>query len=164
MELWTDLSSVYRCESRRGMLGTYSVLRKQRFPRAASRNNSLHSMQAPAKLADTLGDGTPPPTPASSAKMQVTQLLWDATCTWRPPPSVEHSHPTEGWPALVGGTSEPQSAEPTDAQLVQHDALVEAGCELGQGFHFARPVDPDELRRMLEAWPNAWAAPLTTPA
>jgi len=96
--------------------------------------------------------------------MQVTQLLWDATCTWRPSPSVEHSHPTEGWPALVGGTSEPQSAEPTDAQLVQHDALVEAGCELGQGFHFARPVDPDELRRMLEAWPNAWAAPLTTPA
>jgi len=52
--------------------------------------------------------------------MQVTQLLWDATCTWRSAPSVEHSpsHPTEGWPALVGGTSEPQSAESTDAQLV----------------------------------------------
>ena len=43
----------------------------------------------------------------------------------------------------------------------QHEALVEAGCELGQGFHFARPVDPEELERMLEAWPNAWAAPLT---
>jgi EAL domain-containing protein (putative c-di-GMP-specific phosphodiesterase class I) len=38
----------------------------------------------------------------------------------------------------------------------QHEALVEAGCELGQGFHFARPVEPAELERVLETWPNAW--------
>ena len=38
----------------------------------------------------------------------------------------------------------------------QHEALVEAGCELGQGFHFARPVEPAELERILESWPNAW--------
>jgi EAL domain-containing protein (putative c-di-GMP-specific phosphodiesterase class I) len=37
----------------------------------------------------------------------------------------------------------------------QREALVQAGCEFGQGYHFARPVAPDELERILDEWPVA---------
>jgi diguanylate cyclase (GGDEF)-like protein/PAS domain S-box-containing protein len=37
----------------------------------------------------------------------------------------------------------------------QHEALMQAGCEFGQGFHFARPVDAAEVERIMDAWPIA---------
>jgi diguanylate cyclase (GGDEF)-like protein/PAS domain S-box-containing protein len=33
----------------------------------------------------------------------------------------------------------------------QHTRLSELGCEFGQGFHFARPLPPDAVERLLEA-------------
>ncbi len=34
----------------------------------------------------------------------------------------------------------------------QREALMQAGCEFGQGFHFARPVGPDEVEEFMLAW------------
>jgi EAL domain-containing protein (putative c-di-GMP-specific phosphodiesterase class I) len=38
----------------------------------------------------------------------------------------------------------------------QHQALVRAGCELGQGFHFAEPASAESIERLVES--EAWVA------
>lgn len=38
------------------------------------------------------------------------------------------------------------------------DALLELGCELGQGYAIARPMPPQELSQWLEAWPRQWSS------
>ena len=45
----------------------------------------------------------------------------------------------------------------TRAQLVQLQAL---GCDQGQGYHFSRPLPPDELRPLLG---NTWLVPAKKP-
>ncbi len=42
----------------------------------------------------------------------------------------------------------------------QQAALVHAGCELGQGYHFARPMSPDDLLHAVELLRTAAEAPL----
>jgi len=41
----------------------------------------------------------------------------------------------------------------------QLDRLMELGCDLGQGFHFARPMEPEAIERLLGEDPRAAAGP-----
>lgn len=36
----------------------------------------------------------------------------------------------------------------------QLDRLMQLGCDLGQGFHFARPMDPESIERLLDGHPR----------
>jgi diguanylate cyclase (GGDEF)-like protein/PAS domain S-box-containing protein len=52
--------------------------------------------------------------------------------------------------ALAGTLSLSAVAEGVE-DAEQHEALVDAGCEFGQGYHFARPACPEVLERYMEA-------------
>lgn len=36
----------------------------------------------------------------------------------------------------------------------QLDRLMQLGCDLGQGFHFANPMDPESIERLLDGHPR----------
>src|SRR5262249_10935939 len=54
--------------------------------------------------------------------------------------------------ALAGTLNLSAVAEGVE-EAEQHQALVLAGCEFGQGYHFARPVCAAEVERLMEEWP-----------
>jgi EAL domain-containing protein (putative c-di-GMP-specific phosphodiesterase class I) len=41
-------------------------------------------------------------------------------------------------------------------------ALLELGCELGQGYAIARPMPEDELSRWLDQWAQQWSTETET--
>src|SRR5262249_41753862 len=62
----------------------------------------------------------PPPSNPSTTRMQVSQLLWDTSRSWRPAPSPlqrTSSAENDRWPGVVGDDSD-SSVDCPDAQLV----------------------------------------------